>query len=305
MGIADRFTRREFARILNVTDKQLSHWEKLGLVPARKNADEQYDFRDLISVRTAKRLIEQGVPATRLRRSLLALQKQLAEVQEPLMGVRIVSNGRDVIVDRGGTRLEPISGQFVLNFDTRELQNKVRVMRERSAEDWFAVAVAHEANPDGREAAVDAYERAISKDARHVEALINLGMLSYEQGNLEKATECFARACEVDPNNSVPQFNLGSVLEELGRLEESRQHLRVAVRIEPRHADAHYNLAFVCDRLGAYSEGREHWQAYIQLDPTGPSSAYVRERLAAQAGNTAKDARLSPERSHTGPRVVR
>jgi DNA-binding transcriptional MerR regulator len=58
MGATERFTRREFQRILDVTDKQLAYWEKLGLVSPRKNgSDKFYDFRDLISLRTAKQLI--------------------------------------------------------------------------------------------------------------------------------------------------------------------------------------------------------------------------------------------------------
>ena len=55
----DRFSRREFLRLLDITDKQLAYWEKLGIVSPRKAAgDDFYDFRDLISLRTAKQLIQ-------------------------------------------------------------------------------------------------------------------------------------------------------------------------------------------------------------------------------------------------------
>ena len=136
MGTTERFTRREVQRILDVTEKQVDYWERLGLVSPRKGRGEKfYDFRDLISLRTAKQLIEKGVSANRLRRSLVALQQKLSEVRAPLTELRILSNGRDVVVERNGARLEPISGQFVLNFDTRELNDKVRVMAERNAEE--------------------------------------------------------------------------------------------------------------------------------------------------------------------------
>src|SRR5258706_10041105 len=154
MAATDRFTRREFQRLLDVTDKQLNYWERLQLVSPRKGgAEKSYDFRDLISLRTAKQLIEKGVSANRLRRSLVALNQQLSEVQAPLTELRILANGRDVIVERDGARLEPISGQFVLNFDTRELRDKVRVMPERKAEDWFALARQNDPDPtSGKEA---------------------------------------------------------------------------------------------------------------------------------------------------------
>lgn len=285
MGSTDQFTRREFQRILDVTDKQLSYWEKLGLLPARKSLEQHYDFRDLIGARTAKQLIDKGVSPTHLRRSLLALKKKLSEISTPLTELRILSDGRNIVVERGGARLEPISGQFMLNFETRELGNKVRVMREPSAADWFAAALEYEAASGSREAAEEAYERVLSLDAGHLDAMINLGMLQYEQGNLEKASSSFSRAIEVDPSSVIAHFNLGSVLEELGRLEDSRRHLRVAVRLDPGYEDAHYNLALVCDKLGADSEAREHWRAYLQLAPTSASASYARERLLSSASD--------------------
>lgn len=282
MGATDRFSRREFQRLLDVTDKQLNYWERLRLVSPRKGGNEKfYDFRDLISLRTAKQLIEKGVSANRLRRSLVALNQKLSEVQAPLTELRIMSNGRDVIVERDGARLEPITGQFVLNFDTRDLGDKVRYMPERGPEDWYSLALQYEADPKCRGEAIEAYQRVLAADPSHIDALINLGMLSYDDGNVEKATECFQRAAELNKDNAVAQFNLGSVLEELGELESARQHLRLAVRLDPRYADAHYNLAFVCDRLAAHAEAREHWQRYVELDPASPWCEYARRRLAA------------------------
>jgi tetratricopeptide (TPR) repeat protein len=283
MGAGDQFTRQEFQRILDVTEKQLGYWEKLGLVSPRKTGGGKfYDFRDLISLRTAKQLIEAGVPANRLRRSLVALNQKLAEVQSPLTELRIRSNGKDVIVERaGGSQLEPISGQFVLNFDTRELSDKVRFMPERSAEEWFDLAVEYDSDPATRTQAAAAYERVLAIDSRHVSALINLGMLFYDQADVEKATKCFKRAVELAPENAMAQFNLGSVLDEVGQLAEARQHLRLAVRLNPDHADAHYNLAFVCEKLSAFTEAREHWEAYIQLDPSSTWCDYARRRLSS------------------------
>ncbi len=282
MGATDQFTREEFQRILDVSEKQLSYWEKLRLISPRKpGIGKVYDFRDLISLRTAKQLIETGVPANRLRRSLVALHQKLSEVQSPLTELRIRSTGRDVIVESAGAQLEPISGQFVLNFDTRELVDKVRVMPERSAEDWFALGLEYESDRATRGEAIAAYDRALSMNPKHVDALINRGMLSYDQAELEKAAECFERAVALAPDNATARFNLGSVLEEVGKLGEARQHLRLAVRFNPRYADAHYNLAFVCEKLGGFTEAREHWALYIELDPTSTWCDYARRRLSA------------------------
>ena len=283
MAAAERFTRREVQRILEVTEKQFDYWERLRIVTPRKGKGEKfYEFRDLISLRTAKQLIEQGVPANRLRRSLAALQQKLSEVQAPLTELRILSDGKDVVVERDGARLEPLSGQFVLNFDTRQLNDKVRFMPKRTAEEWFALALQYEADRSTWAEATDAYEHALAINPRLVEALINVGTLHYEQGDFEKAAEYFRCAVELDPENALAQFNLGSLLEELGELAPARQHLRQAVRLDAGYADAHYNLAFVCEKLGAFPEARQHWQRYVELDPSSPWCIYARQRLASR-----------------------
>src|SRR6266851_9624956 len=282
MGATDRFSPEDVQRILGLTGKQLDYWDRLRLVsPRRERGIRSYDFRDLIGLRTIKQLAENGVPANRLQRALAALREKLSQVQAPLTELRVLSDGKDILVERGGARLEPLSGQFVLNFEIGELDERVRVMAGRNADEWLATALAYEAEGKTRAQAIDAYDRALCIDPQKVDALLNCGTLYYEDGNLKKAAEYFMRALQVDPENALAHFNLGSVLEEVGRLEAARLHLRDAVRLDPNYPDAHYNLAFVCEKLGAYTEAQRHWQAYVTLDPSSPWCGYARQRLAS------------------------
>ena len=283
MGATERFSRGEVQRILDVTEKQLDYWERLRIVSPRKGGGEKfYDFRDLIGLRTAKQLIENGVPANRLRRSLAALRQQLAEVHAPLSELRVFSNGGEIVVEQKGARLEPLSGQFVMNFDTAELNDKVHVMPERSVEDWMTLAQQFEEDRETWPEAIDAYEQALRLDPQCVDALVNCGTLLYERGDLARAVDSFRRAVTLEPANALAQFNLGSVLEEIGELEHARNHLRRAVSLDPSYSDAHYNLAFVCEKLAALGEARRHWQRYVELDPASPWCAYARQRLSQQ-----------------------
>jgi tetratricopeptide (TPR) repeat protein len=287
MGAKDRFSAEDVQRVLGLTGKQLEYWDRLRLVsPQKEQGNRFYDFRDLISLRSVKQLLENGVPANRLRRSLAALREKLAHVHSPLAELRVLSDGKDVVVESEGARLEPLSGQFVLNFETRELGDKVRVMAGPNADDWLATALEYDAEENARAEAIEAYDHVLSIDPQKVDALLNCGTLCYEEGNLKKAAEYFARALQVDPENALAHFNLGSVLEEVGRLEAARLHLRNAVRLDPSYPDAHYNLAFVCEKLGARNEAQRHWQAYITLDPTSPWCGYARQRLAGAKTRT-------------------
>ena len=288
MGAKDTFSTEDVQRIVGLTAKQLDYWDRLRLVSPRKEQGNRfYDFRDLIGLRTVKQLVEKGVPASRLRRALAALREKLSHAQAPLAELRIFSDGKDILVERGEARLEPLSGQFVLNFETRELGEKVRVMAGPNADDWLATALEYDAEENARAEAIEAYDHVLSIDPQKVDALLNCGTLCYEEGNLKKAAEYFMRALQVDPENALAHFNLGSVLEEVGRLEAARLHLRNAVRLDPNYPDGHYNLAFVCEKLGARNEAQRHWQAYITLDPSSPWCGYARQRLAGAKARTA------------------
>src|SRR5277367_2373369 len=284
MRPSEQYTRTDIQRILNVTDKQLKQWEEFQFVeplaPAKKDF---YDFRDLIALRTAKQLIEKGISPSRLRHSLEALRKKLSEVKSPLTELRIVSNGKDLIVEgASGGQLEPISGQFLLNFATRELVENVRMMPDRNAEAWFREALEYDADPATRKQAIEVYDRVLALKPGHIDALLNRGTLAFEDGQLEAARDYFARGVELEPQNSVARFNLGSTLDDLGLLQEARQHLRLAARLDPQNADARYTLATVCDKLGSAEEAREHWLAYLRLDPASPGSEYARDRLGTE-----------------------
>jgi tetratricopeptide (TPR) repeat protein len=283
MRATERYTRTDIQRILNVTEKQLKQWEEIQVVsPLAPPEREFYDFRDLIALRTAKQLIEKGISPNKLRHSLQALRQKLSEIKSPLTELRIVSNGKDILVEgASGGQLEPISGQFILNFATRELVENVRMMPERSAESWFRLALELDAEPSSRAPAIEAYERVIALDPKHVDALLNRGTLAFEDGQLEAARDYFARAVELEPQNPLGRFNLGTTLDDLGLLQEARQHLRLAVRLDPQNADARYTLATICDKLAASEEAREHWLAYVKLEPVSAGSEYARKRLSS------------------------
>jgi tetratricopeptide (TPR) repeat protein len=283
MGAMDRFSSEDVQRIVGLTGKQLDYWDRLRLVSPRKEEGSRfYDFRDLIGLRTVKQLVEEGVPASRLRHALVELREKLDHVPTPLAELRVLSDGKDILVEHGGARLEPLSGQFALNFETSELRERVRVIAKPgpNADEWLATALEYDAGGETRAEAIDAYDHALCIDPQKLDALLNCGTLFYEEGNLKKAAEYFERALEADPENALAHFNLGSVLEEVGRLEAARLHLRHAVRLDPSYPDAHYNLAFVSEKLGARNEARRHWEAYVKLDPASPWCGYARQRLA-------------------------
>ena len=178
-----------------------------------------------------------------------------------------------------GKMIEALSGQLVFRFEPAA--SNLRVMKERSVEDWLAVAAQAEGDAARRPQAIEAYLRVVEAAPHLVEAHINLGTLFYEQGELEEARDRFQIAVTLSPGNALAHFNLGSVLDELKEFGEASHHLEEAVRLKPDYADAHYNLARVYEELGSSIKARPHWVRYLELDPDSSWAEYARQRLTA------------------------
>jgi tetratricopeptide (TPR) repeat protein len=281
--LSERFTRKEVLRIAGVDERALRRWERLHLIqPGKRHRERFYTFADLVSLATLKRLTASRVPARRVRRAILALERQLGGVPLPLEKLRILLNGRQIaVVPPGETApaFEPLSGQLIFTFETALLARRVRRIISRNAREWFAYALACDAQPEKFDEAVAAYRRVLELAPHWVEPAINVGVALYHLGELAQAMEAFERAVELAPQNPIAHFNLGCVLEDLNDLDAAILHFQEAVRLRPSHADAHFNLAMTYERSGTPEHARKHWQSYLRYDRSGPWSDYARSRI--------------------------
>lgn len=108
------FRRGELCRIVGLTPRQVQYWDKTGLLRPSyrtKGGHGRYSFQDLIAFKTAKRLLDAGVPLQRVRRSIASLQEILPSVKRPLVDLTLVATGELVLVLHKGAAFEAISGQ--------------------------------------------------------------------------------------------------------------------------------------------------------------------------------------------------
>jgi tetratricopeptide (TPR) repeat protein len=289
MATVEQFSEQQVIRITGVAASKLAYWQKLGLVrPQVGKGGKLFGFHDLISLRTIKQLTDQRVPASQVRRAVQALVGQLEGVQAPLAELRILWDGRSIIVQHDGLRLEPLSGQLLLSFETRELAEKIQSLPARSAGDWLAQAIECETDPARHGEACEAYRRAIELRPEWAEARLNLGTLLFEDGNITGAEEEFRRAVEASPKHALAHFNLAAALDEMNRSEEAREHLLEALRLSPDFLDACYNLAAVCEKLHRLAEARRYWSRYLEFDSASAWAAEARRRLVTlRTGPTA------------------
>jgi tetratricopeptide (TPR) repeat protein len=269
--------------MMGVTRRELDYWTRLRLVLPRARWGERFfNFSDLVALETIKRLAARNVPARRIRRAMTILQTELGSAQSPLSALRISTNGKQVVVYPPMPTMhpfEPLTGQFVLNFETSELATKVHAMASRSAEEWFEYGMMCDSDSESFDQAAEAYRKAVEAAPDWVEARINLGTALYQLGRMRDAQDQFSIAVEFEPENALAEFNLGCVLEQLGITAEAILHLSRAVELAPTLADAHLNLALAYEKSGQGQNVLRHLSLYLRYEPNGPWADFARARM--------------------------
>ena len=159
------FNTKTVSRIIGVTARQLGYWDQTGLVkPSIAQAEGQgtrrlYSFLDIVQIRTAKALRDQGVSLQKIRECVAFLRKQKKEIEHPLAELKLLTDGqsifvltanKDVIMDTlnaGQLVLSIAIGQFVNNLKAEIVQMTQRFV-ENVVVDDFEYQVVIESDPE-------------------------------------------------------------------------------------------------------------------------------------------------------------
>lgn len=272
------YRRSDVIRILRITARQLVQWQKAGLV-----ADsEHYSFFDLLQLKKVRDLRAKRVRPAVIRESLQAMLKQVAGMENPLVEAGTFSSGGRIAFRHAGTAMEPMSGQFVMDFAPGERVVPTRVQSIPSAEsaaEHFARGVNLEEDPHSQADAIAAYEKVLELEPGHPAAHINLGTLHYNRQDYQRAEFHYRKAVESDPRYALAYFDLGNVLDETGRVTEAIRAYTGALALAPTYGDAHYNLALAYEKVRRPRMALKHWRAYVRLDRSGPWALHARNQI--------------------------
>jgi len=273
----ERYDRSDVLRILRITARQLAGWEKAGLLPA----GESYSFFDLLQIKKLRDLRAKRVRSAVILESLRAM-RQVAGMENPLMEAGTFASQSRVVYRHHGAAVEPLAGQFVMDFNQRDMVESHKIHAMRAAEtagEFFARGVSLEEDPGTQTEAIDSYKKCVDLDPSHAAAYINLGTLFYNRHDYVQAESYYRKAIDVDPRYALAYFDLGNVLDETGRLPDAISAYQSAISLAPTYADAHYNLALAFEKARQPRKALHHWQAYAKLDTIGPWSIHARNQI--------------------------
>ncbi|MFT4112668.1 tetratricopeptide repeat protein [Silvibacterium sp.] len=275
-----RYSRHDALRILRIPARQLRGWERAGLIVY----SESYSFQELGQLCKLRDLRAMRLSAARIRASVTAMQA-VSGMLNPLVEAGSARSGSRLAFRHSGAWMEPVTRQFVFDFDGRQRVFEVeggltQAEKAQRVSTLFLDAVRCE-EAVKLEEAIGLYQEILELDPNHAPSAINLGTIFYNQRQFGRSEELYRQATVSDPGYALAFFDLGNVLDELQRVGESIEAYKRAITLVPKYADAHYNLALAYERRSERRKALRHWMAYVKLDPVGPWSNHARSRVKA------------------------
>jgi len=276
-----RFSLREAAHILEVPAARLRALARAGFLAPQRGpiGPLSFGFQDLLLLRTTRGLLESGVPMRRIRRIWASLREQLA-ADLPLTSITIRTDGEEVVASDGDARWRPDTGQFLLDFEAREI-----VERAADTARFAGLRIVPSTDPASRPETTPGSEPprraltvqrgdATAHDGADDPDPVRLTAEQwYEAGcelegsSPEQAREAYQRALELDPGVADAHVNLGRQLHIAGELGRAEPHYREAVRLDPDDPTPHFNLGVLLEELGRREEAVHAYRQAILRDP--------------------------------------
>ena len=105
------------------------------------------------------------------------------------------------------------------------------------------------------------YEKALSMDAKYLDALLGLGRLKDRQGQLEEALTCYQKATTAHPGEPTAWNHLGLCYARMNRLDHAKTAFEKAISLSPKESRYRHNLAAVLVQMGDLQGALEQLQA--------------------------------------------
>ena len=279
------------SRILDIPVRMIRRWARLGLIrPVRRVCRLPYfDYREVASARRLAGLLEEGVSAATLERSLTELSQTIAGTDRSLAQLNLLVQDERVLMrdDRGV--LNPRTGQRLLDFEnagpltlfspadeqdrdepadehpvsipfSAVRQNREdRRMTDWNAEEWFheACRLTEETEFD---AAINAYRNSMSLLASERAAL---------QSSLDHHVDDHLT---LFPDPADVNFHLADALYRAGRVEAAVERYYCAIESAPDFIEAWTQLGCLQSELGMHDAAELSLTTAISIHPGNPDA---------------------------------
>ena len=254
---------------------------------------EHYRFSDLLLLKRIARLRNEDAPAKEIKQAQVALLGWLNDLGHSNNDVQVYVEDRRVRVQIGKQKLEPASGQLLLDFEEEEIKKLLQLpdshkssgavaqkLKDKiEADYWFERGLELESTGAPQEQVIAAYTQASQLDPLSAGALVNLGTVFFNGHAWSDAEQQYKSALAIDPGYALAHFNLANLYDEQDDFPSALHHYQEAIRCNPKYADAHYNLALLYQGMRELLSAMRHWRAYLKLDAVSNWAQIARREL--------------------------
>jgi superkiller protein 3 len=134
------------------------------------------------------------------------------------------------------------------------------------------------------EEAIRSFHRVLDLAPRHALARYNLALVLRRADRPREAIDELTRAIEIEPRPEA-HYTLGVVYWQQGDLERAEQSLRAALAADGRYADAYHTLGAVLAARRQWTASLEALRRAIELQPGLTSARYTLARVLRESGD--------------------
>jgi tetratricopeptide (TPR) repeat protein len=153
----------------------------------------------------------------------------------------------------------------------------------RRAETYTALAETYLAINRSQEAILQYLYACYLNPQQPVSTHHHLGNAFLARGHLDAAVLAYEKALTLNPQSVETLSNLGVIYAELHQLDRAVAYHRQAININPHYADGYINLGLALSQQNAFAEAEEAYQQALKLNPQQQSVIQCNRGLNYQA----------------------
>ncbi|MEW6188240.1 MAG: MerR family transcriptional regulator [Thermodesulfobacteriota bacterium] len=98
------FNTKTVTKVIGLSARQIDYWDKTHFIkPSLKEAAgygsvRLYSFEDLVRLKVAKTLIDNGISLQKIRKAISFLKKNLPNIEDPLSDLKFLTDGESIFI---------------------------------------------------------------------------------------------------------------------------------------------------------------------------------------------------------------
>jgi tetratricopeptide (TPR) repeat protein len=150
-------------------------------------------------------------------------------------------------------------------------------------------------------AAISLLQQVVAQDGEHGLAHNDLGVLSYETGNMEAALKHYQKAADLMPDNGIFQKNLADFYwSEMGDHQRAMERYVQVLKLDAQDIEAQLGCGLICLSLGKVADARDFINIALEIEPWNEDA----RRLYQQIEDSSNDANLSDKQTDPSVRLL-